>query len=138
MTKWSEAKAVLEASAHAAADFIYTEIICRHGCPKIILSDKETHFKNSLIENLLKKINVKHLFSTPYHPQTNGLVERFNRTLCESIAKCIENVTDWNTMIPSVLFAYRISRQSTTQVIPFYLVYGRQGKLPLDVKGNDR
>ena len=41
-------------------------------------------------------------------------------------------------MIPSVLFAYRISRQSTTQVTPFYLVYGRQGKLPLDVKGNNR
>ena len=94
MTKWSEAKAVPEASAQVAADFIYTEIICRYGCPKIILSDKRTHFKNSLIENLLKKINVKHLFSTPYHPQINGLVERFNRMLCESIAKCIENVTD--------------------------------------------
>jgi len=89
------------------------------------------------VEKLLEKINVKHLFSTPYHPQTNGLVERFNRTLCESIAKCVDNVADWDELVPSILFAYRTSRQSTTQMTPFYLVYGRQALLPFDVKGND-
>ena len=87
LTKWLKARAVPEATAEQAANFIYEEIICRHGCPTKILSDRGTHFKNQLIEHLLQKFQIKHLFSTPYHPQTNGLVERFNRTLCESLSK---------------------------------------------------
>jgi len=87
LTKWLKARAVPEATAEQAANFIYEEIICRHGCPTKILSDRGTHFKNQLIEHLLQKFQIKHLFSTPYHPQTNGLVERFNRILCESLSK---------------------------------------------------
>ena len=53
----------------------------------MILSDQGTHFNNNLIKGLMKKFKINHLFSTPYHPQTNGLVKHFNRTLCESLAK---------------------------------------------------
>jgi hypothetical protein len=92
LTKWSEAKAVRKANAKTAAAFIYEEIICRHGCPQRILSDNGAHFKNELIQNLVQKFEIKHLFSTPYHPQTNGLVERHNRTICESIAKSLQDI----------------------------------------------
>ena len=80
-TKWPEAKPLLRATAEATSDFIYNEIICRHGCPTYLVSDRGTHFNNKIIEELTKKFEIKHLFSSPYHPQTNGLVERFNRTL---------------------------------------------------------
>src|SRR3954464_7674012 len=84
LTKWPEAEAISEATGKRVAKFIYQVIICRHGCPKQLLSDRGTHFRNELVDNLLKKFEIQHLLSTPYHPQTNGLVERFNRTLCES------------------------------------------------------
>lgn len=71
--------------------------------------------------------------STPYHPQTNGLVERFNRTLIEGLAKIIDgHVNDWDKHIAPVLFAYRTSKHSTTKMTPFFLVYGREAKLPID------
>src|SRR2546430_17379755 len=87
LTKWPEAQAVPNANAETTANFLYETIISRHGCPQKILSDRGAHFTNQMIEKLMKKFQIKHLFSTPYHPQTNGLVERFNRTLCESLAK---------------------------------------------------
>ena len=80
LTKWTEARALREATAEKTVEFIYTEIICRHGCPKIILTDQGSHFKNKLMNGLCEKFKIKHSMSSAYHPQTNGLVERFNRT----------------------------------------------------------
>jgi hypothetical protein len=85
-----------------------------------------------MVEKLLEKFGIRHLFSTPYHPQTNGLVERFNRTLCESLSKLVKQTTEWDKYIAPVLFAYRTSKHSTTKISPFYLVNGREAKLPVD------
>ena len=74
-TKWPEARAVKEATAKETSKFIIEEIICRHGCPQKIISDRGSHFNNELIKELMEKFQIKHNFSTPYHPQTNGLVE---------------------------------------------------------------
>jgi hypothetical protein len=129
-TKWPEAEAISEATGKRVAEFIYQTIICRHGCPKQLLSDRGTHFRNEVVDALLRKFEIQHLLSTPYHPQTNGLVERFNRTLCESIAKITEGREDWDQHIAPVLFAYRTSKQASTRMSPFYLVYGRQPQMP--------
>jgi len=131
MTKWPEARAVPRADAQATVNFIYEEIICRHGCPSYLLTDRGTHFNNDLVKALSQKFEIQHLLSTPYHPQTNGLVERFNRTLCESLAKLTSQGREWDTFIPSVLFAYRTAKQSTTKITPFYLTYGREAKFPI-------
>src|SRR3989442_120507 len=103
LTKWPEAKAMKEATAENVMRFIYEGIICRHGCPKIILSDRGTHFRNKLVEGLCEKFKIKHKLSSPYHPQTNGLVERFNRTLCESLAKVSERENQWDEYLDKVL-----------------------------------
>src|SRR5207237_690609 len=132
LTKWPEAKAMKEATAENVVKFIYEGIICRHGCPKIILSDRGTHFRNKLVEGLCEKFEIKHKLSSPYHPQTNGLVERFNRTLCESLAKVSEKENEWDKHIESVLFAYRTMKHNTTKKTPFFMVYGREAILPIE------
>jgi hypothetical protein len=132
LTKWPEARAVSEATAEAASQFIYEQIICQHGCPQIILSDRGTHFNNSMIKKLMEKFQINHLLSTPYHPQTNGLVERFNRTLCESLARLSLKNNSWDLYIAPTLFAYRTTKHATTQIEPFFMVYGRTARLPID------
>ncbi|GET60413.1 uncharacterized protein K02A2.6-like [Rhizophagus irregularis DAOM 181602=DAOM 197198] len=82
----------------------------------------------------LERCGINHRLSTPYRPQTNGLVERFNKTLCEGLAKLGEE--NWDKHIPSVLFAYRTKKQSSTRIKPFYATYGRRAKLPLDKDEN--
>jgi hypothetical protein len=131
-TKWVEAKAVKVDNAEEVAIFIYEDIVCRHGCLQKILSDRGSHFNNKMIEELMKNFEIRHGFSTSYHPKTNGLVERFNKTLCESLAKLGGN-KDWDRKIAPVLFAYRNKRQESTKIKPFYLTYGREARLPTDI-----
>jgi len=85
-----------------------------------------------VVKELMEKFGIRHHNSTPYYPQTNGQVERFNRTLKESLAKLSIENTDWDLHIAPVLFAYRTAKQSTTKITPFMLTYEREAKLPLD------
>src|ERR1043165_583997 len=89
-TRWSEARAVLQANAQNVAKFIYEEFICRHDTINIIHSDQGTHFVNETISDLMKRFDMKHHKITAYHPQANGLVEHFNETLKKTLAKLIE------------------------------------------------
>ena len=132
LTKWPEAKAMKEATASNVVDFIYKEIICRHRCPKIILSDRGTHFRNQIVDGLCEKFTIKHKLSSPYHPQTSGLVERFNKTLCETLAKISEKENKWDEHIESALFAYRTNQHSIIKRTPFYMIYGRKATLPIE------
>ena len=131
LTRWPEARAVPDAGANTLAQFIFEEIICRHGTPKIILSDQGRNFISETIRVLCEKFLIRHKFSSPYHPQTNGMVERLNRTLCESLAK-VKGDDDWDLHIPAVLLAYQTKKHATTGYTPFQLVYGRQAILPIE------
>ncbi|CAG8699587.1 4004_t:CDS:2, partial [Gigaspora rosea] len=108
MTKWPEARAIKNANAQ----------------------ERNTFF-NNLMDEFLKKFTITHHYSTRYHSQTNGLVEHFNKTLCESISKLVTNVREWDPLIPSVLFTYQTAKQSTTKIPLFFLVYGREARFPI-------
>ena len=68
-----------------------------------------------------------------YHPQTDGLVEKFNSTLINMIAKsCETKDRDWNERLPYLLFAYRVSSQDPTKESPFFLLYVRDPRIPME------
>ncbi|PIK52465.1 putative gypsy retrotransposon integrase-like protein 1-like [Apostichopus japonicus] len=136
-TKWVESEPLKSKSATEVAQFIY-RIICRHGCPQIQLSDQGREFVNRVSEELHRLTGVDHRITTAYHPQCNGLAEKQNQTTQNVLLKYLDNQDEWSDILDSVLFAYRTSRHASTGYSPFYLLYGRQPRLPVELTvGND-
>ena len=136
-SRWPEAQPLKEANANTVANFLYREIICRFGAPQVLQSDRGTHFLNQVIKELTEKFRIKHSLSSPYHPQSNGLVERFNRSLCQGLAKVSETIFNWNEYIQPVLFAYRVRRLLITRRSPYEIVYGINPALQMDKLGTN-
>ena len=108
---WPEVFPVRDQTALTIAKLLVEEVICRHGVPTELLSDRGTNF----LSNPPSLMGIHKLNATAYHPQTDGLVECFNRTLTEMLAKTVEaNGRDWDQHLPFVLFAYRTSPQTST------------------------
>ena len=86
-SKWPIAFPVQSMDAVTTAKLIYSLVICQFGVPEIILTDQGLSFRNRLVEKLTSIMKIRHHLSSPYHPQCNGMVERFNKTLCTALAK---------------------------------------------------
>ena len=131
LTKWPEVFPMADQSAATIARLFVENIICRHGVPGELLSDRGASFLSKLMLEICRLLGTRKVNTTAYHPQTDGLVERFNRTLTDMLAKTVETSgTNWDEWLPYVLFAYRSSLQQSTSESPFFLLYGRDARLP--------
>ncbi len=133
LSKFVITKAVRDCTAATAVNFLINDVILKYGTPTCILTDNGTHFTAQLMNNLFQRLGVTHLYSTVYHPQTNGQIERFNATMDGKIAAlCNERRTNWDEMLQFVTFNYNTSIHATTKQIPFEMMHGRQAILPFD------
>src|SRR5690349_19759314 len=126
-TKWIEARALEEADAQSIVQFIYEDIICRHGVPTLMTTDRGTEFVNELITTLSEVYKIRHIRTTAYHPQGNGQVERSNKIIKDILAKVMPpKDNDWSHYLPSTLFVIRTTRQKSTRFSPAELLHGYQ------------
>ncbi|CAF4419049.1 unnamed protein product [Didymodactylos carnosus] len=133
LSRYAITQATANCTAETAAKFLVEKVILQYGVPKQLLTDRGTHFMANVFEAIASRCGVNHITTTTYHPQCNGLTERFNATLVGSIATYVnQQQSDWDHYLPYVTFAYNTSQQSTTQMEPFKLMYGRAAILPFD------
>ncbi|KZS02684.1 Uncharacterized protein APZ42_000181 [Daphnia magna] len=126
-------------TAQTIAKVLVNKIFTKYGSPEVVLTDKGTNFLSSLIQEVCKLFKVKQRRTTAYHPQTDGLVERFNRTLCDMLACYIsDQPANWDKYLPFVTFAYNTAKQASTQETPFFLFFGQEPIMPNDIKINRR
>ena len=106
----------------------------RVGILKEILTNKGSNFTSCLLAEFYSMLGVHPIQKTPYHTQTDGLVERFNQTLKAMLRKTVtKEGKDWDRLVPFLLFAYREVPQVSTGFSPFELLYGSVVRGPLDV-----
>ena len=133
-TKWKEAFAMKDMEATTIARLLVNEVICRFGVPDSIHTDQGRNFESTLIQEICKLLEIKKTRTTPYHPQSDGLIERFNRTLLNMLSMAVvDEEHSWDLKLPTLLLAYRTSIQDTTGATPFELMFGREPHLPEDV-----
>ena len=110
----------------------------KHGVPsRIIIHDRAVEFLAEVLQETASLLGFTQLPTSGGHPQTDGLVERFNRTLKQTLAKLVaKGRHDWDSLLGQVLFAYWTMPHSSTGMTPFYLLYGRNPQLPTSLDFN--
>ena len=107
LTKWPEVFPAKDQSAYTIAKTLVERVIPRHGVLAQLLSDRGAAFLSKLLAEVYHLMGMKKVNTTAYHPQTHGLVERFNRTLLDMLSKTTkQNGKDWDSCLSFVLFAY--------------------------------
>ena len=131
-TRWVEVYAIPNQEALTVAKKLVDEMFCRFSPPEQLHSDQGRQFESELIQHICDLLQIKKTRTTPYHPQGDGLVERFNRTLLDMLATTAKGKPfHWEDHVRKVSLAYNSSIHPTTGYTPFYLMFGRQARLPV-------
>lgn len=136
LTKYAIAVPMRDCSALTTAKAFVHGFVLKYGFPTEIVSDNGTNFVSELLKEVTKLLKVKHILTTPYHPQANQ-VERFHRNLANYMKAFVKSdTTHWDIYLDYATFAYNISVNSTTGYSPFELVYGHAIELPISITNN--
>jgi hypothetical protein len=134
-TKWTEAYALPNQQAETVAKAIVENFACHFGLPVVLHSDLGSNFQSKLFREMCDLLGVKKTYSTPYHPESNGMVERFNRTMATMLKSFIEDFKydTWDEILPYVMAAYRRTEHQSTGCTPNLMMLGRETSIPLDL-----
>ncbi|GKC65422.1 reverse transcriptase domain-containing protein [Tanacetum coccineum] len=133
-TKWMETKPVATINGSQIKKFVWDNIVCRFGLPGEIISDNGKQFQDNPFKDWCEKLCIRQHFASVKHPQTNGLVERANRSLGEGIkARLGAKNKNWLGELSHVLWAHRTMIKSSNGETPFSLTYGTKAVIPAEI-----
>jgi hypothetical protein len=114
------------------AELYIIRIVCLHGVPKKIVSDRGTQFTSRFWEKLHEAMDTRLNFCSAYHPQTDGQTERLNQILEDVLRACaLKDKKSWDKCLPYAEFSYNNSYQESLKMSPFEVLYGRKCRTPL-------
>ena len=132
--KWVEAEALATITKKNVRNFVWKNIICRYGIPRVLVSDNGKQFDNDVFRDFCSQLGIKNHYSSPAHPQANGQVKVTNRSLIKIIKIWLEGTKGiWPKELPSILWAYRMTTGTPTGETSFCLAYGSMAIIPTEV-----
>eukprot|EP00731_Ephydatia_muelleri_P012602 Em0006g1496a len=133
-SKWVEAFPLAVTDSITLARILTDEVICQYGVPESLHSDQGANFVSEVMQSLCAQLGIKRTQTSAYHPEGNGQVERFNRTLEAMLSKVVEeHQKDWDCHLQKVLFAFRTAVHESTGYTPLFVMSGCSHNLPIDV-----
>ena len=124
---------IADKSAETIVRAYIKEVYSKYGGSRKILSDNGTEFKNKLFEQVAHELGIEHkVYSPPYHPASNGRIEGFHSFLKACLAKHISNSLEWDEMVHLVCSVYNFLPNEHSRKAPFFLMYGRDPRIPLN------
>ena len=130
-TKYTEAYPLKDKTARSVVDALMDVWLPRYGFPLFLHSDQGKEFDNVMIHQLSELLGTVKTKTTPYHPRSDGLVERFNRTLLAMLAMFVSQEHDnWDDLLPFMMLAYNTTVHTSTGYTPYRLVFGDECNLP--------
>ncbi|CAG2196726.1 unnamed protein product [Mytilus edulis] len=133
-TRWIEAYPIPDIHAHTICRVFIAEFISRYEIPRQIHTDRGTQFTSQLFKEICDTFRIDKTFTTSLHPQSDGLVERFNRTVEDMLSKVVSrDQKNWDEVLPMVMLAYRTSEHDSTGQTPSMMMFGREAELPIDL-----
>ncbi|UYV71905.1 hypothetical protein LAZ67_9001013 [Cordylochernes scorpioides] len=133
LTKYAVTQSLGSGEAQEIAKFLLEEVILKHGAPREIVMDRGRNFQSKLLQELTNKCGIKKNTTTAYHPQTNGLTDRLNRTIADMLSMYMDlDQKNWDEMLPFITFAYNTAKQESTGFTPFFLIHGWEAETTLD------
>ena len=134
-TKWCTIIPTKDQLAKTVADAYIERVFCVFGASKVLLSDRGKNFMSNLMAEVNKVLNVERKFTTPYHPQCNGQVEIYNKTIANMLSHFTEPKTqkDWATYLPFVQLAINSAKHTGLEASPSSLLLSREIRLPYDL-----
>ncbi|KAK7877355.1 hypothetical protein WMY93_031928 [Mugilogobius chulae] len=133
-TKYVNLYALPNQTAYNVAHCLFEDYVLVHGVPEMLHSDQGRQFEAEVIQTLCRLLGIKKTHTTAYNPKSDGMVERHNRTLIDQLAKMLlSHGGEWDGFLKQVAFAYNSSPHASTRFSPFYLMHGREARVPADV-----
>ena len=133
-TKWTEAYALPNQEAKTVAKVVVEEFVCRFGVPRQLHSDQGTNFQSAIFKEMCVLLDIDQTRTTPFHPISDGMIERYNSTLEAMLSKFVhDNQKDWDEHLPFMMMAYRTAQHDSTGVSPTEAMLGRQTEVPIDI-----
>ena len=133
-TKYAQAYATRNQTAKTTARVLYENFFIHYSFPKRLHSDQGRNFESTMIKELCEITNIKKSRTTPYQPMGNGIAERFNSTLLNMLGTLEPSQkVDWKSHLGSLVHAYNCTKHDTTGFSPYYLMFGRHPRIPVDL-----
>ena len=133
-TKFVNLYALPNQTAQSVVQCLFEDYVLVHGIPEVLHSDQGRQFEAEIVQRLCQLLGIKKSRTAPYNPKSDGMVERFNRTLIDQLAKTLLACGgEWDAYLKHVAFAYNTSVHACTNYTPYYLTHGREARVPVDV-----
>ena len=133
-TRYAQAYTTPNQTAKTTAKILFENFILHYGFPACLHSDQGRNFESDVIKKLCNLVGMKKSCTTPYRAMGNGMLEQFNRTLLGMLGTLEEDQKkNWNLYVKPLIHAYNATKHESTGFSPFYLMFGRHPRLPIDV-----